>query len=163
MAASMSFPDRGRAMKLREDGPSYDLATDVVDFLEVLEKDTAFISLLSYAFFVNADYEHRLAIIKSTISCVFSRPVGVGKNPILQGPDKPSNRIWANFCKYVRSGLETNNKRFYETLRNNSPLFAEYDMLWPECSELITESILALKDSIKSQKEVADILKGIVS
>ncbi|RKF58019.1 hypothetical protein OnM2_070063 [Erysiphe neolycopersici] len=142
----------------------YSINTDISIYLSLLERDHKLVPALGYGFFVDATADEKAALVKSALKCIFSKPIGTGKNPVLRGlSNKPSNRVWANFCKSITEALRENKPQLYKTLENNSPLYLEYHSLWPDCSDAITASILNLKDAIKVQSEVRNILQGIAT
>ncbi|KAI1001179.1 hypothetical protein K3495_g7022, partial [Podosphaera aphanis] len=140
-----------------------DLNNKISNILAEIGKDTIFVDALGFEFFTGANDALRLKMLQSAVTCIFSRPVGTGKNILFQNlPKRPSNRIWASFCKKILAILEEHHSTLFDTLRKNSPLFAEFHDLWPACSGQITASILKLEGAVASQKKVQQIL-GVVS
>lgn len=141
----------------------YDVTENVFYFLRELEPDPTLVPSLGRKFFVNAVPEIKRAILRSVLTCIFSGPVGVDKIPLSQCEYKPSNRILANFCKTTSKGLSDKKSTLFNLPKQNSPLQNKYGCIWLECSDQITNSILELKENLRSQKEIYDKLKVIVT
>jgi len=124
--------------------------------LSAVLSDSSFLSNLGTGWIKNVSDKKEL--VKVAIECMFVKPRGVGQIPLLKSAGI-RNREWADFCTRLRGKIDRGSM---SRLSELSPLVKEFGTAWPECSSQIEARILSLKEDVKKQQEIQNILNNTV-
>jgi len=94
---------------------------------------------------------------RELFSCMFVKPVGVRKLDHASRINI-SNREYQAFAADTAEFLKSKYPDRFKKMQAQSPLYKRYQSIWPECSDQITQDILALGSKIEQQKKIQEML-----